>query len=413
MMKILVSAYSCNPYLGSEPGVGWAAVCRIARHHEVTVLTGARGRKDHERAATEGLIPGNVTFEYLDEKPEYHQNRFIARIQSWLRYRSFTKRVLAEAARLVEKEDFDLCHQVTIAAWRMPSALWKLPIPFVWGPIGGAGEIPGTFRGMLAPSARFFEWMRDVNTRIASRSRDFLECMENASHVFAANAETLEFLTPFRKGREISRLPIASISVEKAKDFARPEVTRDSPEVLRLFAGGNMEGRKGGTLALRALALFKEKGGKFHYIVAGGGPDIEPLKALAQSLGIADSVEFHAGFSGDEYRKTLWKTDVYFLPSFRESTPVTLLEACLAGCYPLVADTSAQGEIVGLTGGAAVPTDSLEGLVEGMAEALWWCYQNREETSRVGREASVRVAKEFAADLYDQAIAEVYGCACQ
>ena len=412
-MKILISAYACNPYVGSEPGVGWAAVRRIARKHDVVVLTGGRARHDLKRARKEGLIPENVRFVHLEEVAEFHPNRFLARLQNWMRYRAFNQRVLAEAVKLHEREAFDLCHQVTIAGWRMPSPLWQLPIPFVWGPIGGAGEIPGPFRTMLSPSARLFERMRDANTAWVSRSRVFRQCAQHASHIFAANQETLEFLKPFRHGGPITRLPIASIPTEKAEKFSRAPRAPDPSQPLRLFAGGNMEGRKGGSLALKALARLKQQGADFHYTIGGGGPDIPALKTLAQSLGIAEQVTFHDGFSGDDYLQALWDSDVYFLPSFRESTPVTLLEACLAGCYPVVADTSAQGEIVGLTGGSAVPVETVDGLVQGMAKALWWCHTHRDEMAATGREAAARIAKEFSADLYDQALDEVYSAACE
>lgn len=38
-MKILVSAYACEPGKGSEPGVGWSFVNELAKKHNVTVLT--------------------------------------------------------------------------------------------------------------------------------------------------------------------------------------------------------------------------------------------------------------------------------------------------------------------------------------------------------------------------------------
>jgi hypothetical protein len=38
-MKILISAYSCEPGMGSEPGVGWNIAREVAKYHEVWVLT--------------------------------------------------------------------------------------------------------------------------------------------------------------------------------------------------------------------------------------------------------------------------------------------------------------------------------------------------------------------------------------
>lgn len=38
-MKILLSAYACEPNKGSEPGVGWGWATELAKHHQVWVLT--------------------------------------------------------------------------------------------------------------------------------------------------------------------------------------------------------------------------------------------------------------------------------------------------------------------------------------------------------------------------------------
>jgi len=47
-MKVLVSAYACEPHKGSEPGVGWNWVKQIARFHEVWVITRANNKEKIE-----------------------------------------------------------------------------------------------------------------------------------------------------------------------------------------------------------------------------------------------------------------------------------------------------------------------------------------------------------------------------
>lgn len=407
-MKILVCGYACDPYGGSEPGVGWTAVTRIAKLHDVCVVTDIHNKKGWERGFAEGVVPANVKVRFLRNKSACSGNRLLAHLQSWLNYRDFNNRVLAAALEWHAEEKFDLCHQVTIAGWRMPSPLWKMPVPFVWGPIGGAGYIPHAFRGMLSPPSRLFELARDMNSWWAARSRAFRDCIRETSVVFAANEETEVFLKPFRGGKPLVRLPIVSISKEKAAAFRRPEGKNMSVGPLRLFAGGNMEGRKGVGIALRALAKAGARGLDYRYTIAGGGPEIPSLRKLADELGIAANVDFHQGFRGADYIAALHEHHIYFLPSFRESTPVTLLEAYLAGCYPVVADTSAQGEIVRLAGGTAVPLTDINGLANGLADALIECDANRARL-RVENEKSLAILAEyFHSDRYDREIAAAY-----
>jgi glycosyltransferase involved in cell wall biosynthesis len=406
-MKILISAYACDPYRGSEPGVGWTAVCRIARKHDVWVLADDHNREGWEQGAKEGLIPSNVQVRFLRKNKVYIENRFLAHIQSWLRYAAFNRLILKAAQDWHAEVGFDLCHQVTIAAWRMPSPLWRLPIPFVWGPIGGAGYIPPKFRGMLSASARAFERVRDFNTALMLRSKAFRNCIKHTAVVFAANEETELLLKPHRQQGPLVRLPIASIPKEKAEQFLRP-AGNETHGPLRLFAGGNLEGRKAVSLALRALAKVKSAGVPFHYTLAGGGPEVPSLRKLCTALGLDDCVEFHPGYRGDDYIAALHRSHVYFLPSFRESTPVTLLEAYLAGCYPVVADTSAQGEIARLAGGTAVPVNDMESLIQGLADAVIHCDQNREYLPAEVEKSRQKLLQHFDSTRYDQVIATAY-----
>ena len=407
-MKILVVAYACNPYGGSEPGVGWTALNRIARNHEVCLLTDIHNKPGWDKGYAEGIIPAHLKVRYVRDKAASIDNAFIAHISSWISYAEYNRLILDQALAWHKQEQFDLCHQVTIAAWRMPSPLWRLPIPLVWGPIGGAGTIPSGFRGMLSTSARWFERARDLQTALAKRSGAFLSCIRETAVVFAANEETELFLEPFRAGKPMVRLPIASLPADKVEKFRRPDRIPERDRTLRLFAGGYMEGRKGVSLALRALAMAKDAGVDFKYTIAGGGPEINALRTLASQLGIADQVEFHPGYSGEDFVKALQSTDVYFLPSFRESTPVTLLEACLAGCYPVVADTSAQGEIVRRCGGHAVPVTDMPSLIRGLADALIWCDGHREELASLATGITNRVADHFASDRYDATVEQAY-----
>ena len=51
-MKVLLSAYACEPNKGSEPGIGWHWVLEVTRlGHDVWVLTRANNRETIERAS--------------------------------------------------------------------------------------------------------------------------------------------------------------------------------------------------------------------------------------------------------------------------------------------------------------------------------------------------------------------------
>jgi glycosyltransferase involved in cell wall biosynthesis len=413
-MRILVSAIACSPYQGSEPGVGWKAVRAIAKDHHVHVLTHPRYRADLARAQEANLVPENVSFTFLGKERPWHGNRMLARLQSWSEYRAWIQESLGEARQLCREQSFDLAHHVTYATWRVGSPLWQLPIPFVWGPVGGVASMPRSMMGILSPQARLFERARGITTWTASRLPRLLNCVRRSSVIVASNRETHEFLTRLRGRTEgVELLSATFFTEEQVARFQSAAGLRAAAGPLRLFAGGNLIGTKGVALALQALALAKRQGLAFHYTVAGGGPEVGHLKALARQLGLETDVEFHPGFKGDAYLRALGTSHVFFMPSFRENAPVTIMEAMLAGCVPVVADWSAQGEVVTEECGLKSAPSNPHRMAEEFGGALLSLDRQRDRIDVFSRRSQGRIQSKYSESHYRACLAKVYGFALE
>ncbi len=409
-MKVIVSAVACDPYGGSEGGIGWRIVEIIARDHQVFVLTDERNRDSWEKASAASKIPDSVTVRFLGEGAPWHKNRMRARLQSWLEYRTFNRHQLQICSAWAEEQDVDLIHQVTYATWRIPSDLWKIPKPFVWGPIGGAAKMPRHLYRILSLGGIMFELAREVSTHLSLANPKFGECVANSSMVIPANAETSAFLKPFRGANDMKQLWSGYLSDDQITTFLMPpQVRKDCNGPLRIFAGGNLEGRKGVALALEALAIAKTQGVIFCYVIAGHGPELAKLRKDCARLRLTeDEVKFHSGFEGLAYRDALQSSEIYLLPSFRETTPVTLLEAMLAGCVPVVANSSAAGEIVKKIDGFAIEPTSRESLVGGLAAAILKLWQDRESIDARGKCIANATLSEFGSDRFRATLREIY-----
>ena len=410
-MKVLLSAMTCHPRLGSESKVGWdaaRAISEIPTVEECHVMTHVVNQEAILQAQGEG-ISRNVHFHFFGKPFSYHPNRMLARLQSWLIYRKWQADLLPFAQSLHRRHSFNLSHHVSIVTWRVASPMWRLPIPFVWGPIGGTALLPSAFLGILSPSAQIFEAARYASGRFSMRSKAFLDCAKQSSAVVAANEETAAFFRPFRSHAPIFQLWPVFFSPRQIASLREPPSMRYAAEKpLQLFAGGNLEGRKGDALALEAIAELIKRCVAVNYTFGGGGPELDSLQKLSHRLDIDDRVEFHRGFEHGDYIKRLKESDVYFLPSFRETSPITLLEATLAGCYPVVADSSGAGEIVHRIGGKAVPAHDRPQLVKDLADAIEWCSHNRETIRTAAQEASQRVADQFSQANYTRTIDNIY-----
>src|SRR3954463_7276302 len=140
-MRLLVSAYACEPGRGSEGEIGWSLVHELAKRHDVWVLTRANTRFVHEAAFSTMPKPESLHFLYYDT-PKWARwykrgKRFfliyyyVWQIGSWF-----------EARRFLRRQSVDFAHHLTGAMDWMPSGLALLPLPFVWGPVGSEETHP-------------------------------------------------------------------------------------------------------------------------------------------------------------------------------------------------------------------------------------------------------------------------------
>jgi glycosyltransferase involved in cell wall biosynthesis len=175
-----------------------------------------------------------------------------------------------------------------------------------------------------------------------------------------------------------------------------------------------LEGRKGIALALSALARLKNQGLKFSYHLGGGGPEFNHVRRLADRLGLRENVVF-GHWAGAAYLKELAASHVFLLPSLRESAGITMMEAMLAGCAPIVADCGGPAHIVTEACGWKIPVASGSSMIDAMVEAIATIDRNRELLRQKGSLAAQRIATGFSEENYRKIVNQVYrnvtGCA--
>ena len=186
---MLACAYACNPSQGSEEGVGWGWVNAIAQHHEVWVLTAGYHRRDLEEALLrQPQKYCRLHFAYVEEKPWHYrptypwiriENSIVKPIMNWA-YRSWLYSAFILGSRLHREIDFDLAHQITYVGFRFPGHLWKLGIPFVWGPIGGLENTPWRLLPTMGVRGALYYGARNL---VNSAHRRFLR---QPRHAFTA-----------------------------------------------------------------------------------------------------------------------------------------------------------------------------------------------------------------------------------
>lgn len=409
-LKILVTARTCNPVTGSEASLGWFACRSLSQLGDLWLLVGVEQEPFIDDARKQGLVPGNVHFTFIGKKKPYSQNRLLARFQSWWRYMEFSRALLPVGRELHERVGFDLVHHVTYSTWRVGNPLWRLGIPFIWGPVSGTEEFPlWRFGSILSPVAKVFELVRILSGILSRGSSEVNLCARNSFHIFAAHREAVPQLARLHgTGEGISVLSYYSLNPEMIAAFTPSSFPVRTGRPLKILAGGNLEGRKGVAIALQGLALAKQQGVRFTYRVTSRGPEQRHLESLAKSLGIGKEVSIGNPFEREDYIRELQETDLYLLPSLREGGGTTMMEAMLAGCVPIVADCGGPGTAVTDECGIRVPVNTPAQMARDIAEAVLRFDRDRELRARMGEAASQRIAEHYNEQRFTEAIRAVY-----
>src|ERR1039458_759817 len=165
-LKVLISAYACEPGKGSEPAVGWNVICQGCKYHDIWVITRSNNRGPIEAAVACDPLQ-RVEFIYFD-LPKWSAFWKKGRRGVQVYYYIWQIGAYLVARRLQSQIGFDVLHHVTLVKYWVPSFLALLPVPFLWGPVGGGDTMPPSLLSTLSWRGRAYEAARNFARRLAS-----------------------------------------------------------------------------------------------------------------------------------------------------------------------------------------------------------------------------------------------------
>src|SRR5438132_3051549 len=160
----------------------------MSRHHEIWVITRKNNRGVIEAALAKDPLP-DLRFIYFD-LPRWAGFWKRRRRGLYLYYYLWQLGAYFEGRRLHRQVRFDLVHHVTFVMYWMPSFLALLPVPFIWGPVGGGESTPPGFFSALGWRGRLTEALRTAGQAIG-RLDPFLRLTARRSAIaFGTTRET-------------------------------------------------------------------------------------------------------------------------------------------------------------------------------------------------------------------------------
>ncbi len=335
-MNIIYIAYSCNPYNGTEDKLGWFIPYYTAKSNNVFIITKEESREYISKFIEKEKCE-NISVCYVDipqiYKKIYKGSFYSARLNIW------NKRALKVVEKLCDNHNIDIIHQVNPVEFRSIGAYGKIEgVPFICGPVGGGEYIPKPLRKYIGKDVGFELIRLFANNYYKIKYKMNGRLMECDKLIFANN-ETKKFLV----GAEICDKYKVMTELGSLKQEKNAYAKRN--DIFTILSGGRLIYRKGFDLLLDAVESVPEEY-EFQLKLVGNGPMYKYLKKRIESSRILKNrVEMLGKIPHVDMGRLYRTSDVFFMPSLRETTGSVILEALENG-IPVVAANMFGARIV-------------------------------------------------------------------
>lgn len=408
-MKILLSAYACEPNSGSDKEVGWQWAIRLAKlGHEVWVLVRSIHRVAIEKEFEINGQPDNLHYVYCELD-------WFIRNSNWFKGRIYIYYYLwqwvasTKAIKLHKGTGFDVVHHVTWVSVRQPSFMGRIGIPFIFGPCGGGESAPLHLRIGYSPRQWISDVARDVTNSLVKLDPFMRYVFKSANDVFVTSEQSKSLIPEKYKGK--SRISLA-IGIDKISDdytvkYEKKDYGNNSFNVLHV---GRFVCWKGMHLGLHAFSELKSNVPRARLTMVGKGNDEELLRKIAKDLNIDDAIDWIPWVEQGELYRIYKEHDCFLFPSLHDSGGLVVLEAMRMGLPVVCMNLGGPGVIVNSSCGFIVNGlhNSRKIVISLLAESMQLMANDNEVKKRLSMGAQERV-KHF---TWEKLINDVYKDVC-
>ena len=377
MMNYLISAYSVNPYKGSEDSIGWNWVLQYEKNYKegdrIILLT----KKFNEKDTRKGLKEFNIqhvelvivdvpnALNWFREKHSAFHHMYYILWQHW--------------AWLWVKHSgihFDVIHHVTMNDYRIPSEMYKAKgAKVIWGPMGGAQVTPKPLR--VYEKNRLTATFREFVNKSCSWNPFYKKALRSYYKIYCINNETQKQISHI-VGKDVPLMPELALR----DDYKNLPILEKTNDILKIVFVGRLIGKKGIAFLVDALSLMPD--GMDWELLIFGDDRILIERQIADS-GIEKNVKLMGNRPLNQIAEAYQQADIFVLPSLRETSGNVLLEA-MAYAVPIVAfDTSFCRLLKEVECGIFVNTEqALEGIKEDYCKAIVMLGQDKKMAKQMG-----------------------------
>ena len=363
-LKIFVSAYACEPGLGSEIGVGWHWVLEMSKHFELWVLT-----RESNRGTIEPWIAAHpefagIHFLYFD-LPKWARfwKKGMRGVRTYYNIWQYcTNRIVK---RTMRENDIKIFHHLTYG-----NVLWKVSSYgskqfFVWGPVGGLETIPAEYSRHYTRKSRIIEWVRRAAIKTLPANFGFRKRCRRADLILCKTEITRDLIPA--KYRDKSIL-FTDVAVDRMTQTAN--ATQQDNGTIEYITVGRLDAWRGFDLVIESFARSAANDKRMHLTIVGKGSDKARLAGLVERLGLQEQVTFTGKVAMDEYYRLLANADVVVNASLKEGAVTVSFDTMAMGKPLICLDTTGYTRYFSNEYAVVIPRTSRKEVIAEIASAM-------------------------------------------
>lgn len=409
-LKILVSAYAFSPNAETatdfDRGIlGWNLVDRLRRFYDIWVVTHNGNSEAILDALSAGALPRvNIHFVNRSKCWRFFYKNAMGR---WLCQFYWQRKAWKYVRHLHAKIDFNAFHHLTPEFDWIPSFIGAyLPVPFIWGPLGGGENQPLGFDSGNSVLSRLKNTWHLLRLWLWRRHPARNEGEKKAKAILFCNQETRMRFSK-AETRKLHYFPLTGISSDNLQENLRKK-PRDR-RIFRIISAGALEKKNGFSLAIEAFALFLEKFPESDFVIFGDGPEKRTLERKIEDLKLETRVSIHPWIADEALYERMQDSHVFMSTSLQDRAGFFVIRAMSAGLPVVCLDTGGPGLLVQEEWGIRIKPENPDQCARDLSNALGDLCENRAERRKMSLAALKNIKQHYTWNALGKALKRIYG----
>lgn len=403
-MKILLSAYRCNPYDISEAYLAFKWLEILLKKYEIILLTTTENSESLHQYFQDNF-PHNLKIYTFEDSYPFKKNRIVKNALK-LGYFIFNEKIyrfLRRNPQIVEHADL-LFHK-SPSSFRFYSSLSRFKKPFVIGPYGGGLKPPRELKKYFNKEPFLYK-LRSLDQLILRFGP--VKKQLNQTHRILITLDYLRDIIPEKyntKTLQVLDTGITCSTFNRKNGYPQNKV--------RILFVGRLTRYKGVEFLVKAFAKIHLNTPNAQLVLVGDGEERNYLEELTSQLRIQNKVRFLGHLEREGVIREFNTASLFCFPSITESIGIVLLEA-MSFALPIITIGNGGPQYLCPDEGAIkLQLSNEETLIQNLAGSLKRLIENpilRQEMGRFNRQYCLEnydweIIEKKILDIFDKILA--------